>query len=124
MVNKKIFNPSETKSQRKFLRNNMTNAEVKLWSELKNRQVLGIKFRRQHGIGSYIVDFYSPSLKLVIEVDGDSHFQRVGLKHDRKRDQYLSGLGLTVMRFTNTDISENTDEVMTAIHRLVNKLQP
>lgn len=106
MANKKIFNPSKTKSQRKYLRNNITAPEVKLWAELKNLQVLGIKFRRQHGIECYIVDFYSPSLK-----------------RDRNRDQYLTELGLTVMRFTNTEVSENIDGGLTAIYRLVSKLK-
>ena len=68
----KIHNNKNQKSRRKNLRNNMTKAEIILWSKLKGKQ-LGYKFRRQHGIGKYIIDFYCPKLKLIIEVDGDVH---------------------------------------------------
>lgn len=116
MKNNKIFNSSRTKAQRKFLRNNMTQAEIKLWSGLKGRQLSGIKFRRQHGIGDYIVDFYCPELKLVVEVDGDSHYSISGKSHDLLKDDYLKDLEITVIRFSNTDILENTDGVFSLIN--------
>lgn len=82
MKNNKIFNSKKTKAQRTHLRNNLTQAESRLWSKLKGRQIFDYKFRRQHGIGNYIVDFYCPVLKLVIEVDGESHFTKKGIVND------------------------------------------
>lgn len=67
-----LFNPKLTKALRKHLRNNMAKADIIHWSKLKN--ILGYKFRKQHGIGDYIVDFYCPELNLVIEIDGESHY--------------------------------------------------
>lgn len=94
----------------------MTQSEIKLWSGLKGRQLSGVKFRRQHGIGDYIVDFYSPELKLVVEVDGDSHYSNSGKSHDQIKDDYLKELEIKVMRFNNTDILENTDGVLSLIN--------
>lgn len=97
----KIFNPKRTKAQRKYLRNNMTKAEVMLWSKLKGRNMLDYKFRRQHGIENYIVDFYCPELNLVIEVDGESHYTLEGKKHDETRTEFLNELDIYILRFTN-----------------------
>ena len=69
------FNKESGKDKRRQLRNTMPAAEVILWSKLKGRQLLGCKFRRQHGIGTFVVDFYSPEIRLAIELDGDSHFR-------------------------------------------------
>ncbi|MDX1585906.1 MAG: endonuclease domain-containing protein [Balneolaceae bacterium] len=123
MKHKKIFNPKKTKEQRKNLRNNQTASERRLWSALRGRQVLNHKFRRQHGIGNYIVDFYCPTLKLVIEVDGESHFTKKGIRHDRKRDKYLNDLGITICRFNNLQIHENLEGVLAEIIRIIESKQ-
>ena len=94
------------------LRSNMTGPEAQLWSRLRARQLQGLKFRRQHGIGPYIVDFYCPEQSLVIEVDGDSHADTDQVVKDRQREQYLQSLGLRVIRYINDDILKNLDGVM------------
>ena len=94
------------------LRSNMTGPEAQLWSRLRARQLQGLKFRRQHGIGPYIVDFYCPEQSLVIEVDGDSHADANQILKDRQREKYLQSLGLHVIRYINDDILKNLDGVM------------
>jgi very-short-patch-repair endonuclease len=94
------------------LRSNMTGPETQLWSRLRARQLQGLKFRRQHGIGPYIVDFYCPEQSLVIEVDGDSHVDADQVVKDRQREQYLQSLGLRVIRYINDDILKNLDGVL------------
>ncbi len=87
-------------------RKNPTPAETVLWQKvLRHQQFEHHKFHRQKPIGSFIVDFYCPELHLVIEVDGDSHAQQVD--YDRRRTQFLNGLGLRVLRYTNADILQN-----------------
>jgi very-short-patch-repair endonuclease len=94
------------------LRSNMTNPETRLWSRLRARQLQGLKFRRQHGIGPYIVDFYCPEQSLVIEVDGDSHADADQILKDQLRDRYFQSLGLHVIRYINDDILKNLDGVL------------
>lgn len=115
LVKTKIFNSKKQKDFRKKLRNNMTREEIILWSYLKNSQLKGKKFRRQHGIGPYIVDFYCPKAKIVIELDGGQHTNIENEEYDRKRTEYLSNLGLTVLRFWNNDISENIEGLIDKI---------
>lgn len=113
--NDKIFNPKHTKKQRKHLRNNMTRAEVIHWSRLKGRKLKGYKFRRQHGIGNYIVDFYCPKLNLAIEVDGKTHYTSEGKQHDNDKESYLEELGIAILRFTNPQVKQNLDGVINQI---------
>ena len=112
----KILNPTISKSQRQLLRRNMPLAEQLLWSRLQHSQLKGYKFRRQQGIGKFIVDSYCPSSKLVIEIDGESHFVTdVIQQYDSQRDLFLKSLGLHVLRFTNTEIYTNLDGVISTI---------
>jgi very-short-patch-repair endonuclease len=94
------------------LRSNMTGPETRLWSRLRARQVQGLKFRRQHGIGPYIVDFYCSEQSLVIEVDGDSHADADQIPKDQLRDRYFQSLGLHVIRYINDDIMKNLDGLL------------
>ena len=94
------------------LRSHMTGPETRLWSRLRARQLQGLKFRRQHGIGPYIVDFYCPEQSLVIEVDGDSHADADQILKDQLRDRYFQSLGLHVIRYINDDILKNLDGVL------------
>ncbi|MDZ7657926.1 endonuclease domain-containing protein [Fodinibius sp.] len=119
----KIFNPQHTKAQRKYLRNNMTKAEIILWSQLKGRKLLNYKFRRQHGIGDYIVDFYCPEINLVIEVDGESHYTDKGATHDDKRTAFLNDLGIKILRFTNPQIKNNIEGMLEHIITVIKKLE-
>ena len=90
-------------------------AEQLLWNEIRNKK-LGYKFRRQYSIGKFIVDFYSPEVKLVIEVDGDSHFYHSNSQElDTKRQGYIELLGLKVIRFTNYEIYQNLRGVVMVI---------
>ncbi|MBQ2968269.1 MAG: endonuclease domain-containing protein [Clostridia bacterium] len=93
----------------KALRKNMTKEEKHLWYDfLKN---LPVTVNRQKVIGSYIVDFYIASAKLVIELDGSQHFEQAGEKRDAERDAYLSGLGIQVFRYSNLELNQNFEGV-------------
>ena len=97
--NKKIFGNS------RVLRRNMTKEERHLWYDYL--KLLPVTVHRQKVIGPYIVDFYVAAAKLVIELDGSQHFERIGQKKDAQRDGYLQGLGLTVLRIPNNAVNEN-----------------
>jgi len=105
----KIFNCKETKEKRRELRKNLTEAEKALWKKLRGKQLEGLKFFRQYGIGAYIADFYCPERRLVIEVDGGQHFSRDSKTYDAQREQYMSSLGIYTLRFSNLDILKNID---------------
>ena len=97
------------------LRANMTVAEGVLWSRLRRKQLRGCQFYRQKIIGGYIVDFYCPSVGLVIEVDGAQHRSREIAPSDRLRDEYMANQGLTTLRFTNSGILRGTNAVIATI---------
>ena len=115
---KQIFNNKYQKPVRSELRNNQTEPEKIFWNWVRNKQ-FGVKFRRQYGIGRYIVDFYCPELKLVIEIDGDSHFDEISKEYDAKWDEYLFSIGLKIMRFTNTDLMQNREGVLLKLLELI-----
>lgn len=112
---KAINNISKLFYRRKDLRNNATPQELLLWTKLKNSQT-GFKFRRQHSIGGFIADFYCPSKKLIIEIDGSQHFTIESTDYDTKRSKFFEGLGIRVIRFDNGEINTNIDGVMLKIH--------
>ena len=87
------------------LRKNMTKQERHLWYDFLKSLHLGVK--RQKVIGSYIVDFYIPSVKIVIELDGSQHYEAAGQSADAIRDAYLSSLGLRILRYSNSDVDRN-----------------
>jgi len=95
----------------------MTDAEKRLWAKIRMRQMGGHQFYRQRAIGNYIVDFYCPKAKLVLEVDGGQHYSDEQIEIDKKRSSYLNKLGLKVMRFTNLDVLNNIDVVLDEIYR-------
>ncbi len=103
------------KPQRKYLRNNSTSAEATLWNHLKGSQLEGRKFRRQHSILYYILDFYCANEKINVELDGQQHFEGEGLENDTKRDEYLKSLNIKTLRFENKQIFENIDGVLNEI---------
>ena len=104
------------------LRQPQTPAETTLWQYLRNRN-LGYKFRRQHPIAQFIVDFYCADAKLCIELDGSQHFEPDQAEYDKARTEYLEELGYTVIRFTNDniryDIQAVADEIMKTCERLI-----
>ncbi|TLD42081.1 MAG: Type I restriction-modification system, restriction subunit R [Candidatus Jettenia ecosi] len=102
-------------NQVRELRKNQTKAEEIFWELVRNKGFLGLKFRRQHQIGHYIVDFYCHSERLIIEFDGEVHNTSEQRKKDEKRDKYLKSLGNKVLRFSNTELIENTENVLKVI---------
>jgi len=107
----KIFNRKENKFLRKKLRQEMPKGEILLWQRLNNKK-MGYKFRRQYSIGSYVVDFYCPQFKLVIEIDGGTHISKQAAVYDKQRQKYLESLGLIVKRYSSQLIANNLDEVL------------
>jgi len=101
------------------LRANTTGAERCLWGRLRRKQLKGCQFYRQKPIGDYIVDFYCPRAKLVVEVDGGHHFSDEVAERDMVRDEYLNALGLKVLRFTNSKVMKNAEGVVEKIRRVM-----
>jgi very-short-patch-repair endonuclease len=101
----------ETTLRAQRLRREATPLEKLLWSKLRHAQVGGYRFRRQHPVGPYILDFYCTDLKLCIEVDGDTHGAQASQVHDARRTDYLAARGITVVRFWNNEIRECLDAV-------------
>ena len=97
------------------LRRNMTDAEMLLWSKLRGKQLKGLQFYRQKIIDNYIVDFYCPKLKLVIEVDGGQHYSAEGREKDKKRDNDMMRAGITVLRFSDREVLGQHDVVLEKI---------
>ncbi len=118
-----LFNNSKLKTLRQKLRNESPQAEIILWSQLKSGQLKGLKFIRQYGVGSYVVDFYCPKLKLAIEVDGDSHFKKGAEEYDKKRQKFIEQFNIKFLRVTNTDIYENLDGVIEEVIYVAGKLK-
>src|SRR5215211_3784996 len=96
-----IHNLPEVSKFRSELRRKLTPAEARLWTLLKNSRLDGRKFRRQHSVGPYILDFYCPGEKLAVELDGEGHFTLPTVSHDAKRRRFLEGRGIRVIRFEN-----------------------
>lgn len=107
------YNPKLKPLARK-LRNESTLSEILLWEELKTRKMLGYKFLRQKPIGNYIVDFYCSELKLVLEIDGDSHSEETYEK-DMKRQSWLESIGLSVIRFCDLEVKKDMSNVIMSI---------
>jgi very-short-patch-repair endonuclease len=99
----------------------MTDAESRLWAAIRMDQVEGCRFYRQKPIGNYIVDFYCPKAKLVVEVDGSEHLDENGKVKDIRRDAYLKTLGITVLRFNNLEVLTNIQGVVDSILLSINK---
>jgi len=107
------YNP-KLKQRARELRKNSTLSEVLLWEELKSRKMLGYKFLRQKPIGNYIVDFFCNKLKMVIEIDGDSHTEEK-FEYDINRQKWLESSGVNVLRFDDLEVKKDMDNVLSAI---------
>ena len=103
------------------LRKNQSDAEQFLWSILRNRRLVSAKFRRQHPLPPYVLDFYCHSAKLAIELDGGQHNSDEGKAKDLRRNQFLSQQGINVLRFWNHEVLQETDAVLEAIARALKK---
>ncbi|MFH1405450.1 MAG: endonuclease domain-containing protein [Patescibacteria group bacterium] len=114
-MGKYLYNKQDQTQFRRKLRNDMPEPERRLWNCIRGKQVNGKKFRRQFGVGKYVLDFYCTKARLAIEIDGDSHYDPVGQAHDAKRDKFLRQRGIKVIRFTNNDIMTNIEGVIDTI---------
>src|SRR3989344_2321891 len=101
----------DTTKIRQRLRRNLTLAEEIFWNQVSKSKFMNLKFRRQHGIGKYIEDFNCPPKKLIIEIDGNSHFTKQGQLRDAERSRYIASLGYRIIRYNNNDIVDNVDGV-------------
>ena len=112
-----------TRLRAKHLRQPQTLAEQKLWDMLRSRRLAGYKFRRQHPIGKYIVDFYCPFTNLIIEVDGESHDKPRQAEYDSARTEWLESQGYHMLRVRNEDVFGNleggAEEILAKIEKLI-----
>jgi very-short-patch-repair endonuclease len=115
MKDQNLFSRKSLKFYRSSLRNKSTSAEAELWKVLKSKRLNGRKFRRQHSVGNYIVDFFCESEKLVIELDGNPHGEYHNIKKDIKRDQYPEGLGFSILRFENRLVFQDPEFIKNEI---------
>ncbi|MES3031883.1 MAG: DUF559 domain-containing protein [Patescibacteria group bacterium] len=113
-----IYNKSKHLVKRLLLRRNQTPQELILWAQLRRKQ-LGYKFKRQYSVGPYVLDFYCPTKKLAIEIDGSQHLDNK--EYDWERTDYLSVLEIKVLRFWNDEINTNIDGV---VEKIISELSP
>ena len=117
-----VFNTPAMKAHRRELRNNSTPAEKALWNLLKGKQIKGLQFRRQFSVGQHILDFYCPSLKLAIELDGDYHYHMLMPERDGQRDQeLLVKNGIKTLRFENKMVFEHPMSIVDAVLQELDK---
>jgi len=115
MPHKRFYNHPSLGARRRTLRASMTPAEAALWRVLQRSQLQGRKFRRQHSIGPYVVDFYCPKERLVVELEGSAHDSERTAIRDEARERFLSAEGLTVLRLENRHVFENPEGVLELI---------
>jgi very-short-patch-repair endonuclease len=109
----------------KNLRKKQTETEALLWSKLRDRQLMGLKFRRQQSIGNYVIDFACMDKNLLIEIDGGQHNTNEKMEKDADRTLWLEEKGYQILRFWNNDITDNLDGVIEVIlHSLIQKSPP
>jgi very-short-patch-repair endonuclease len=114
----------DTRRRARELRREQTPAETALWELLRDRQILGLKFRRQTPISRYIADFCCPDLRLVVELDGEVHSTEAQIAHDQNRDEYLQALGYEVLRFPNERLLSDPGSVLDQITQAALTLRP
>ena len=107
----------------RYLRKEDTDTEKMLWKELRNNR-LGVKFRRQHPVDKYILDFYAPSVKLAVELDGHVHKIKENKEYEKDRAEYLESKHITVLRFWNSELERNLENVLKEIKEKIVCLTP
>jgi len=115
--------PSDSFTKAQFLRRNETKAEKLLWEKLRNNQLEGLKFRRQHPVNIYIADFYCHKFKLIIELDGDYHNQEEQKQKDEVRTEVLRLNDLKIIRFKNEEVEQDINQVLTTIKNKIEQLK-
>lgn len=111
-----LYNSNINKDLRKKLRNSLGLPEIILWRELKGLK-LGKKFRRQYGVGSYVLDFYCPELRIGIELDGNTHDNQKAYVYDQQRTEFIKSQNIKIIRFQNKDVLNNLDSVIEEIKK-------
>jgi very-short-patch-repair endonuclease len=114
-----LFYNTKLKKYSQELRKNMTDAERLLWSRLRRKQLNNFQFYRQRIIGDYIVDFYCPRSKLIIEVDGGQHYQDEQNRRDKVRDDYMKNLGMKILRVSDREVLQNLHGVVERIYEIL-----
>ena len=115
----KHYNKSSETEKRRLLRQNQTYLEEILQTHLRNRKCLGIKFRRQYSIDQYVIDFYSPEIKLAIELDGNVHNEPNPKAYDVERQKYIERFGVSFCRITNEEYEGNQEKAFKKIENLI-----
>ena len=115
--------PSDSFSKAQLLRRNETKAEKLLWEKLRNNQLGGLKFRRQHPVNIYIADFYCHKFKLIIELDGDYHNQEEQKQKDEVRTEVLRLNDLKIIRFKNEEVEQDINQVLITIKNKIEQLK-
>ena len=110
-----LRNDPTLKQRRRELRRNQTNAEMALWAKVRNKQFFGMRFFRQYSIGPYILDFYCPTVKLAVELDGGQHNQSDNREYDAGRSEYLKAQGIDVMRFWDNEVLLDVQNVLSKL---------
>jgi very-short-patch-repair endonuclease len=118
------YAPKKTVARARDLRRTMTLPEVLLWQHIRGRQLTGIRFRRQHPIGPYILDFFCEDARLAVEVDGESHCQAEAVEHDKRRTEWLNARGISVLRIPARDVLSELAAVVDHIQRQVRDQPP
>ncbi|MEK7503195.1 MAG: endonuclease domain-containing protein [Patescibacteria group bacterium] len=113
----RIYNKKSQILKRKILRKNMTPAETLVWNKIKDKKLGGHKFRRQYSVGRYVLDFYCPTKKLAVEIDGGYHKLADAKLYDPVRQSEIESLGIKFIRFSNNDIENNIEKVLKEIKR-------
>ena len=119
----KHFNRTSEKAKRRQLRKDQTYAEKIIWMHLRNRKMLGYKFRRQYSVDKYVIDFYCPELKLAIESDGSVHDLPEQKTYDGKRQEYLENFGIKFVRIKNEELFGNPNKAFEKIEMEIKKLE-
>lgn len=114
--------PPQIIARAKELRSKMTTAESCFWSLVSNNRLRGYKFRRQHPIAGYIVDFYCHELRLAIEIDGGIHLEKEVMQYDEIREHDLTLLGIKVLRFTNEQVQNESEQVLNSVEKCIDEL--
>ncbi len=124
MDSKFLYNHKTLKERRRDLRNNQTEAEKLLWQHISQDKISGMRFLRQYSAGPYILDFYCAKLRLGIEVDGEVHNKEERKLYDKDREKFLKNLNIEIIRFWNSDVLNNIEDVKMKIRNVAkNKME-
>jgi very-short-patch-repair endonuclease len=119
----KHLNKTSEKEKRRKLRRNQTFCEKVVWLHLRNRRMLGYKFRRQYSVDKFVIDFYCPELKLAIEIDGSVHDNPENLRYDRRRQKYIEQFGIVFLRIKNSELLGNENLMFKRIEQTILELK-